>query len=404
MNSMAMSFSRLKKGVLSCLVFAGLLPAFLTGCGQQERKKTPKVQQMREVVEKSNVSSSLYFGGVISPLSQSAVSTPSNGVVKEMLFSYGQAVKEGDLMFVLQSAQLQKDYDTALTNYLKAKDTLSVAESKFVGTLELWKAGLIPRNTFESEQSALSTARISLYQAQQVLELLLKQSEIERELDVLKNLKISDTQKVERALSRNLNRIELKAKRNGIVLKPPSSGQSSEDKKIQVGSQVKDSEVLALIGDLSGLAINITVSEIDIDKIHPGMKAVVQSVAYPELNIDAVVEQVSSQASSVSGLSGGLPTFQARIVVPRLQEESQKKIKVGMSAKVQLKTDAKEALLVNVNAVYQKNGQNMVNVAKKGAIEERTVTTGRVELDKVIILEGLEAGETVVWDEMDSLQ
>lgn len=397
-------FLRLQTVISPLLVMGLVLPLLLSGCDNDKAKTATKIKQRSETISKSSVSSSLYFGGVISPLSQTAISAPSNGVVKQMHFSYGQAVKKGDLMFVLQSAQLQKDYDTALTNYLKAKDALSVAESKFVGTLELWKAGLIPRNTFQSEQSALSTARISLYQAQQVLELLLKQSDIERELNVLKNLKISDTKKVESALARNLNRIELRAKRDGIVLKPPSSGGGSGDKKIQVGSQVKDSEVLALIGDLRGLAINITVSEIDIDKVHPGMKAIVQSVAYPELTIKALVEQVSSQAASTSGLSGGLPTFQARIMVPKLDEAAQKLIKVGMSAKVQLKTATREVLLVNVDAVYQKNGNNMVNVDNNGVIEERPITTGRVERNKVIVLDGLKAGEKIVWDETESLQ
>lgn len=369
---------------------------FLLVACQQQGKKKVRYETKSDIVKQETLSNKLYFSGVISPLKQSAISAPSSGTIKGMKFSYGQKIEVGQPVILLQSAQMQKDYDAALTNYLKAKDALTVAENKFVGTLDLWNAGLIARNAFESEQSALSTARISLYQAQQSLELLLKQTNFEKALNPIQKLKISDTKKVEKALSRKLNQITLTAKHAGIALKPPSSA-GNGDKKLQVGSRVKESEVLVLVGDLSGISLAINISEVDIDKVYPGMKAKIESVAYPNLKLDGMVSEVSEQASTSGSMSSGLPTFAAKVIVPNLSDEAKKVIRVGMSVKVELMTKPKEVLMIDREAVFQKDGESYVNVISDGKKNITPITISQVDGKKVVISQGLKVGQRLEW-------
>ena len=85
---------------------------------------------------------------MIKPLSLTSVSTPFDSVIVEKKVSFGQTVKKGDLLFVIESSELEKEYDQVLAGYLKAKDDLSTGVSKFSGTDDLWKLGLISKNEY----------------------------------------------------------------------------------------------------------------------------------------------------------------------------------------------------------------------------------------------------------------
>lgn len=95
--------------------------------------------------------------------------------------------------------------------------------------------------------------------------------------------------------------IHLKSPRDGVLLYPPKAG---EDKsvRVNVGSTVKSSQVIGLIGDLSGISIEIDVPEIDITQIQTGMNAVVSGVAFGKYPLKGQLVAVNAQASNNNGL------------------------------------------------------------------------------------------------------
>lgn len=368
--------------------------SLLVSCGggskspQKKGAKTYKVQI--ETVHKT-----LFFTGTIQPLQEHTITSPMDAIVETMPFHYGQYVKKGQVVFTLNSTELQKQYNETLTEYLKAKDSYTIARAKFTGTDDLWKAGLIAKNNYLSEKSSINNARVTLMQATRKLSEMLEKMGDVNDND-LSHLSFAEFDKVRSALTGKHNLIYLKSPGNGVLLYPPKA---SDDKKerITVGAATKTGQVIALIGDLSGIGVEIDIPEVDIDKVKPGMTATVHGVAFAKQELKGKLVAINAQATSSSG--NALPSFTAIVEVKSLDAHQQSLVKVGMSASIELAADSINKLVIPIAAVSQKHGQSIVKiVTAKGEIVEREITTGAARADKVVVDSGLKAGDVVTYE------
>lgn len=365
----------------------------LLGCGSSA--PAHKKQQVKTfVVNKAPIHKTIFFTGSIQPLKESTLTSPMEAVVEKMDYHYGQQVKKDQVVFTLKSAELQKQYNDTLTEYLKAKDSYTISRSKFTGTEDLWHAGLISKNNYLSEKSNLNTARVTLMQATGKLTDMLKKMGDSTYQD-LSNLSLAEFKKVRKALSSKHDLIQIKSPSDGVLLYPPKT---SDDKsgRIVVGSTTKAGEVLALVGDLRGIRVEIDVPEVDIDKIKPGMVAIIRGVAFAKKELTGKLTAVNAQASM--GAAGALPSFSAVVEVKGLDATQQAWIKVGMSASIELTLDSIDKILVPIAAVSQENGKSVVHIVAKGATTTRQVLTGAAHGDKVIIDSGLNVGDVVTYE------
>jgi multidrug resistance efflux pump len=155
-------------------------------------------------------------------------------------------------------------------------------------------------------------------------------------------------------------------------------------------------QVLILIGDMSGLSIDIVVDEMDIDRVTVGQKVSVTSEAFPEFKLQGQIHKIDSQAISASGGGGGLPVFPVRIEIPHLTQEELRKIRVGMSAKVELVLENPNSFSVPLNAVSEVDGISVVKVLRNGKVEQVPVVTGETGIDVVEVKNGLAVGDQIV--------
>ncbi|OCH99510.1 hypothetical protein A8135_07475 [Legionella jamestowniensis] len=364
----------------------------LVACGHQE---SPKKTLQTYVVKPEPVHKTLFFTGTISPLHESAITSPMDAVVETMHYHYGQFVKKGDVVMTLNSSELQRQYNETLTDYLKAKDNYTIAKAKFTGTQELWDAGLLSKNNYISEKSSLATAQMTLMQATRKLTEMLEKMD-DGSAKNLSSLTIAEFDKVRQALTTNHDLIRLKAPTAGVLLYPPKS---SDDKsgKLNVGAAVKASQVIALVGDLSGVSVEIDIPEVDIDKIHTGMPAAITGVALGKQVLQGEIVAVNAQATN--GGNGALPSFSAVVEVKNLTETQRAWIKVGMSANIAIDIDSQNQLLVPITAIKQEKGNSTVKVKmSNGSTSTRIVSTGPAMADKVIIASGLKPGDVVAYD------
>lgn len=369
-----------------------LMTSLLLACCGQAPAAAP--QSKSYIVQPQSLHKVLYFTGVIQPLHESTLTNQMDAVIETMHYHYGQFVKKNDVVFTLNSIELQKQYNEILTDYLKAKDNYTIANAKFTGTEDLWKAGLLAKNNYLSERSSLNTSRVSLMQASQKLsDMLEKMGESDNQ--ALTELSFDEFDNVRLALNRKNNLIRIKAPADGVLLYPPKL---ADDKSgsLSVGTSIKSGQVLALVGDLSGIHVQIDIPEVDIDKIKNGMKATIHSVAFPKDELKGELVAINAQASASTG--GTLPSFSAIIEVTHLTEHQRQWIKVGMSASIELSVDSHDHFLVPIEAVKLQKGQSVVNVkSASGEITPRVVTTGESQADKVIVDSGLKAGELIVY-------
>jgi HlyD family secretion protein len=373
--------------LFQCLFFISIL----SGCGGEASvKKNPSVYE----VQPETIHKTLYFTGTLQPLRENTLTNPMDGTIETMNYHYGEKVTKGEVIFTLNSGELQKQYNDTLTEYLKAKDNYTIAKTKFSGTEDLWQAGLLSKNNYLSEKSSLTSSRVSLMQATQKLsEMLEKMGDTTH--PKLATLSFEEFDKVRLALTSKHNLIYLRALEDGVLLYPPKTNDDKTN-RLSVGAAVKTGQVLGLIGDLTGISVEIDVPEVDIDKIKTGMTATVRSVAYPKDELQGELVAVNAQASSSNG--GALPSFTAIVVVKKLTPEQQAWVKVGMSAAIELHVESSNKLSVPIAAVKQKQGQSIVQVkATDGTVKSRTVMTGAAQADKVVIDSGLQAGDQVIY-------
>lgn len=377
--------------IQACMLIL-IIPVFgvVSGCGSDAAANNSELKTW--TVKSENIKKSLFFTGTIQPLHESTITNPMDAVVEVMPFHYGQQVKKNEPVFILNSAELQKQYNEILTEYLKAKDAFTVARAKFSGTEDLWQAGLMSKNNYLSEKSGLNNARVALMQSTRKLtEMIEKTGDDDNQLS---SLNLAEFEKVRLALSKKHDQIFLKASGDGVLLYPPKT---TDDKtsRITVGVSVKSGQVLALIGDMNGIRVEIDVPEVDIDKIKPGMKARIKSIAFPNDPLSGELVVINAQASA--GNTGSLPSFSAVVEVRQLTAKQKEWVKVGMSATIELTAESPDKLMIPIKAVQLKNGQSLVKLQDKaGKIREVAVTTGSAEADKVIVESGLKAGDVVL--------
>lgn len=354
--------------------------------------KEEKSEVKTYVVKTENVNQRLFFTGTINPIRESIITNPMEGVVKNFNYHYGQKISKNDIVFTINSEALQSQFNTVLTEYLKAKDDFQNAKTKFFGTESLWKDGLVARNTYLSDEATLRHLRITFLDARQKLSKIIEKIE-DVNFDEVENLSFKDFEKIRLTLGSEHNILNLKAISDGVLLYPPLKDNKIE--KIAVGSSVKAGQALALIGDMSGIRVEIDIPEVEIAKVRPGLPAIVKTTAFLDDELKGKVVAINSQASNNAGAA--LPTFSAIIEVDNLTQEQMHKLKVGMSAQIEVIVENQNKILIPREAVHNLNGQNMVKVANKdGKIESRIIETQNIENNKVIVSKGLKSGDEIV--------
>ncbi|OYV54465.1 MAG: hypothetical protein B7X00_01320 [Legionella sp. 21-45-4] len=311
-----------------CLVCLPLV--VLPGC---RPVKTGQIPPQSLVPHPAQLEQLLHYTGSVQPIHEHALISPIDATLETIHAHYGQFVTQGMLIFTLNSTELQKRYDDTVTEYLKAKDSFSVARAKFNGTQELWRAGLLSKNNYLSEKSSLNTERVRLMQStRNVTELLEQMGQGSNADDELAGLSFSELDKVHLALMSKHNFIQLKSPNNGILLYPPKPVRNSQ--LLRAGAAVKRGQVLAFIGDMRGIRIDIDIPEVDIGSIQLGMPATIKGVGFSKYVLHGQLVSINAEASDKR--ANGLPSFKASIEIKHLPKKAQAMIRVGMSARVDI--------------------------------------------------------------------
>lgn len=371
------------------IVFMICLVIAVVSCGSHSSNKQDNQTIKIEVKPMSHY---YYYTGVTQPLRTTVVTSPAEGVIQDMAFHYGDQVKPKQLLFTLYSDKFQSDYKNTLMQYIKAKTELNNSRSQLTEAEFLHKNQLISDDDFKSKQTSFYTSQLTLVQSQDALSEMLKQLDIKG--FNLYELTIQDIDKITRALHAQdgSQKLLVNSPTIGVALLPIKYD-SNEVKKISKGEQVKQGDLLAMIGDVSGLTIHINVNEFNINQLKVGQKVKVTGTAFPQHVLQGSISSVDRQGQI--GQSGA-PLFPVEVVVPHLTEEQQKVIHMGMSAKVEIVIESEPVISVPLAAVYEKNGLPHVKIKTNNKIQEVMVKTGQTTENDVVIEANLKAGDDVV--------
>lgn len=340
-----------------------------------------------------SIKNSLYYTGSIQPMKSTVVTSPAEGVIVEMPYQFGEKIKSGDMIFTINSEKFFNDYKNALLGYIKAKNEFNLTQTQLNEAKFLYQHQLMSEDDFKMKKSSFYVAQLALLQAQDALHDLLRQANMQT--TNINTLSIADIDKINNAmhLQNHSQNLAIPASGSGILLAPTKN--EEESKKIAKGDVVKQGDVLAIIGDMSGLTVRIKVNELTVNQIKSGQKVTITGIAFPDYVLHGEVTRVERQGEQSSG---GIPNFSVEILVKQLSEAEQQAIHVGMSAKVELVIEESPKIMVPLSALYEKDGNPYVDVidAVKKSHHAQLVKTGKTTMDSVAILAGLKVGDRIV--------
>jgi len=377
-----------KNILIIALITIAIIILKLTACHSSSTS-----QQKLVTVTKQPIITTAFYTGVIQPIKTTIITSPAEGIVNTTEFHYGDKVQSNQLLFTLNSEKFQTDYKAALTQFVKSKNEFINGQDQMKQAEFLHKNQLISDDEYKTKKSNFYGAELNLIQAQDNLSAFLKQLNIDP--NNLFQLSIENITKMIQALHNQtgLQTLRITSSSVGIILLPQKNdGAQSENKKINQGDSIKPGQILAVIGDMSGIMININVNEFIINQLRLGQPVKVTSSAFPNMTLMGEVSGMDHQAEVNTN---GLPTFSVQIKISTLTGQEQELIHAGMSAKVEITMQEPAQILAPITAVHESSTGTYVKVAIHKQLHEMPVQTGHTTENSVVILSGLHEGDQI---------
>jgi membrane fusion protein (multidrug efflux system) len=154
---------------LALLFLALMLP--LAACDEQKRTAAPPPPPAVgvSVATMKGVSRADEFVGRIQAIGIVGVRARVEGFLEKVLFTEGQDVKAGDLLYQIEKEQYQALVDQAKANLAAAQATEVNAQLQYNRSLQLVKNQYTPQATVDQNKAALDTAKAQILQNQAAL-------------------------------------------------------------------------------------------------------------------------------------------------------------------------------------------------------------------------------------------
>jgi HlyD family secretion protein len=327
----------------------------------------------------------------------------------------GAQVKKGDVVLNLDRAPVEEELFQADTAYRVAEAERRRAEhnlSKEKIDLELQVErcrmglerarlsvveGVNYKSKLETEQAKLDVkkAELELLQAEKALGAFAKKRQTTLEAETVK---VDAALKQKRGLETALVLIDVKAPADGVLYRPLTQLNRSNNQRVSPGTTVRGGDKLLEIPDLKTFEANLVVRQREAALISVGDAATVYAAALPEQAISARVVRVDSFATTrnerlgTDTAEGNLKEIE---VVVEL-EKAPKELRPGGSVRAEITSVlVKDALIVPLAALQKPlvNGANSVALAA-GAIRE--IKVGKTTTAFAEVLGGLKPGDQIV--------
>jgi RND family efflux transporter MFP subunit len=377
----------------------------LAGCGRgsaqgengggaaPEERAAIAVRTVAAVAEQQPVT--LTLDGTLVADEESRVTSVVPGRVIEVLVERGSVVEENaplvrlrDVDYRLQAAAARAQLDQArarlgledqtsaprpaaeMPEVRAAQADAELAESNARRAEELAQRGVLAAQGLEEARSRAASAR-------------------ERYQTALQNARASIT-----ALSSaRVALSQASTSANEATVRAPFAGEIAE-RMVSVGEYVSPQSPVVTLVRTDPLRIELQVPQQHLMDVRAGQRVTLVVDAVPDRTFEAVVRYVSA---AVRTETRGL-TVEA--VVPN----PDRVLRPGLFAQARLSTGGtREVAVVPPDAVYTQAGVDRVFVVEGGRVEERVVSVSDRTSERVVIAEGVRAGEMVAIDSLDQL-
>ena len=265
-----------------------------------------------------------------------------------------------------------------------AKAALDLAEKEYTRNERLLESGDVARTIYDQRKSQVEQARAQYQTAintanQRFAAIQTAQAQVNTANAAVKTAQAGvDSARTQEASAR-------KALGDVVVL-APISGYVSE-RTADLGEFVSTNNKVATIVRTSVLRLNIEIPEQAIGQIKNGQGISLQTTAYPDRNFAGTIVRIAPNLNATSRTL----TVEAEV------DNGDGSLKPGQFATVRItQSEAKPTVMIPATAVKTEGDANSVFVVKDGRAEQRTVTLGVLENDKIEVKQGVQENEAVV--------
>jgi cobalt-zinc-cadmium efflux system membrane fusion protein len=290
------------------------------------------------------------------------------GRVVQIVADYGQVVKPGDVLAIIDSVELGQ----AQMASRQAAARFNVAQKAYDRARQLYEGKAISRAELQERQARLEVERADLDNAQNRLRLLGSSGAAPTSLP---------------KGSRSDAKTSFTVGSGAIfALRTPIAGRVV-DRKVTPGLVVKEDEELFIVADTSDLWCFVQIPEKDLPLVNAGSQA---TITVSSLSPEEFPGRVDFLADMVDKATR---TVRARVRV----DNPQNRLKAGMFPNIAVRVGQRTVLSIPETAVLAANGESFafVEMAPR-TYQKHLIKTGVKGAGRVEVVEGLEADEPVV--------
>ncbi len=379
-----------------------LLVGMTAGCSKEEKEKEPEVSVQTTPAEKKDISQVITEEAVICPLQQATVAPKITSTIKQFLVQRGTRVKKGQLLAVLENADLsaaavasQGDFQQAEATYAttigailpqqiqkaeldaaSAKSAFDAQEKIYTSRKDLFQRGAIPRRDLDAAEVAFVAARSQNEQAQKQL------ADMQR-VGKEQALKSAQGQK----LSAEGKYLGAKAQLSYSEIKSPIDGVVT-DRPLYVGDLATANQPLLTVMNISKLIAKGHLPQSEAAQLQVGNPA--------QIHVPGLEDPIAGKVTLVSpALDPGSTTLEVWVEA----RKPSTRLRPGITVQVAItaKTD-KDAVVILAGTVFKspEGGDYVLLAGTDDKAHLKTVHVGIRNAEFAEIASGIKEGDPVI--------
>lgn len=334
--------------------------ALLFSC-QEKTVQQPIPEYAVMVIEEEPVIVKNSFPAIISGYQDAEVRSNVSGTIIKKHIDKGDMVKKGDLLFEIDHAPYQADYNMALANVNSAKINVETAKLTAVNKTNLYEKGIISEYEKKLADNQLESAEAQLQQAEAKLE----QARI------------------------NLDYSYVKSPNDGVIGDIPFS----------VGSLVGSttSEALTTVSQIDRVDADFSINE-KLMLYYTSKGGVKDILKYmPEVELKLADGTTYEHKGTITSVSGSLDTKTGSASMTATFPNPAKILRSGATGVIFIPREIYNARLVPQNATFEMQDKKFVYIFNDSITEMREIKVDNLTYEQnYIVTEGLETGDVIV--------
>ncbi len=288
-----------------------------------------------QVLEPSSIAAELTYVGNVLPQERLMLKSEAEGIVEDLKFDEGDAVKKGQILAHISTKEQQVRLDMARADY-------KLAQVNFDRDEQLSRRSLIPQAQYDQSEARRDSAKL----AAQLAEINLKKS----------------------------------------VVQAPMQG-AIKTRFIKLGEFVRKGEPIAEILDMRKIKVELNIPERDIIGLKVGQSVQVEPYVMEGTFLEGTIAQIGLEADARNR------SFPVEVSV----DNTHQNLRSGMLARVLInRGEQKNQVVIPRNAIIEREKGRVVFLEDSGRAVERMIETGITDRDRVQVTSGLALGDRLI--------